>query len=124
MTFQDKRIAIVRALVDTGISSRNIAYSKDNIPSSFPSAIVILDGEKGKNKSSKRFLSFEHDIQVFLIADVNNSDDPDTDILKLSDRFKANYRAYIGDDIPKIDFYPARADAGRKVRIAKVYTVI
>lgn len=124
MTFQDKRIAIVRALVDTGISSRNIAFSKDNIPNSFPSAIVVLEGEKGSNKSSKHYLSYEYDIQVFLIADVNNSDDPDTDILKLSDRFKTNYRAYVGSDIPKIEFYPARADAGRKVRIAKVYTVI
>jgi len=53
-----------------------------------------------------------------------NPNDPDTDSLKLSNRFKANYRAYIGDDIPKIEFYPARANAGRKVRIAKVYTVI
>jgi hypothetical protein len=124
MTFQDKRIAIVRALVDTGISIKHIAFSKDDIPNSFPSAIVILDGEKGRNKSSKRFLSFEHDIQVFLIADVNNSDDPDSVILELSDRFKANYLRNVGDDIPKIEFYPARADAGRKVRITKVYTVI
>ncbi len=124
MTFQDKRIAIVQALLDTGISSKNIAFSKDTIPCSFPSAIVVLEGEKGVNKSSKKYLSFEHDIQVFLIADVNNSDDPDTDILKLSDNFKAKYRDYIGRDIPKIEFYPARADAGRKVRIAKVYTVL
>jgi len=28
-----------------------------------------------------------------------------------------------GSDIPKIDYYPAKADSGRKVRIAKVYTV-
>ncbi len=124
MTFQDKRLAIVKALVDTGISTKHIAFSKDTIPSSFPSAIVILEGEKGTNKSSKRFLSFEYDIQVFLIADVNNSDDPDSVILDLSDRFKANYLSSVGDDIPKIEFYPARADAGRKVRIAKVYTVI
>ncbi len=124
MTFQDKRIAIVKALIDTGISSRNIAFSKDTIPSSFPSAIVVLEGEKGCNKSSKRYLAFEYDIQVFLITDVNNSDDPDIDILKLSDRFKSNYRTAVGSDIPKIEFYPARADAGRKVRIAKVYTVI
>jgi len=123
MTFQDKRIAIVKALIDTGISSKNIAFSKDTIPNSFPSAIVVLEGEKGFNKSSKRYLAFEYDIQVFLIADVNNSDDPDIDILKLSDRFKANYRLAVGEDIPKIEFYPARADAGRKVRIANVYTV-
>jgi hypothetical protein len=45
-------------------------------------------------------------------------------ILELSDRFKANYLRNVGDDIPKIEFYPARADAGRKVRITKVYTVI
>ncbi len=64
MTFQDKRIAIVRALVDTGISIKHIAFSKDTIPNSFPSAIVVLEGEKGKNKSSKRYLAFEHDIQI------------------------------------------------------------
>ncbi len=124
MTFQDKRLAIVKALVDTGISTKHIAFSKDTIPNSFPSAIVVLEGEKGTNKSSKRFLSFEYDIQVFLIADVNNSNDPDSVILDLSDRFKENYLRSVGDDIPKIEFYPARADAGRKVRIAKVYTVI
>ena len=124
MTFQDKRLAIVKALVNTGISISDIAFSKETIPTSFPSAIIVLEGEKGNNKSSKRYMGIEHDIQVFLIADVNNSEDPDTDILTLSDIFKANYRASVGDDIPKIEFYPARADAGRKVRIAKVYTVI
>ncbi len=123
MTFIEKRNLITQALVAIGIDGKNINYSKDIIPRSFPAVLVVLQGEQGKNPTSRQFCSFEYNIEVFLIADVNNSNDPDTVILTLSDKFKSEYRELMKQDIPRIEFYPARADAGRKVRIAKVYTV-
>ena len=123
MTFIENRQKIITALEASGIILKNIAFSKDEIPIEFPAAIVILQGEKGINSTSKRYCEFEYDTAVFLIADVNKSSDPDADILELTNTFKSQYRAILGSDIPKIDYYPARADSGRKVRIAKVYTV-
>ncbi len=123
MTFTEKRQNILTTLDQTGIDAKNIAFSKDTIPREFPAAIVTLDGEKGIKPTSKRFVEFEYDIAVFLIADVNKSTDPDVEILNLASIFKTHYQSVFGRDIPKIDYYPARADSGRKVRIAKVYTV-
>jgi hypothetical protein len=124
MTFTDKRQKIITALEDSGIQSDNISFKKDEIPRDFPAAIVTLNGEKGIKPTAKRYCEFEYDIAVFLIVDVNKSDDPDADILTLTNTFKGHYRAAVGSDITKIDYYPARADSGRKVRIAKVYTVV
>ncbi|MCF7815295.1 MAG: hypothetical protein K9N40_12535 [Candidatus Cloacimonetes bacterium] len=123
MTFPEKRQKIITALESSGVLTKNISFKKDNIPRDFPAAIVTLNGEKGIKPTSKRFCEFEYDIAVFLIVDVNNSKDPDADILDLANTFKSQYRTILGSDIPKIDYYPARADSGRKVRIAKVYTV-
>ncbi|MCF7883341.1 MAG: hypothetical protein K9M95_04355 [Candidatus Cloacimonetes bacterium] len=123
MTFTEKRQKIMSAMENSGILTKNISYKKDDIPREFPAAIVTLNGEKGIKPTSKRFVEFDYDIAIFLIIDVNKSSDPDADILDLTNTFKEQYRAAIGNDIPKIDYYPARADSGRKVRIAKVYTV-
>ncbi len=123
MTFSEKRQKIITALEGSGILTKNISFKKDEIPREFPAAIVTLQGEKGIKPTAKRYCEFEYDIAVFLIVDVNNSTNPDSDILDLAITFKEHYRIIIGSDIPKIDYYPARADSGRKVRIAKVYTV-
>jgi hypothetical protein len=123
MTFSEKRQKIIAALESSGIFNKNISFKKDDIPREFPAAIVTLNGEKGIKPTAKRFFEFDYDIAVFLIVDVNKSSDPDADILALANTFKEQYRAILGNDIPKIDYYPARADSGRKVRIAKIYTV-
>ncbi len=85
--------------------------------------MVVLQGEKGVNGTSKRFTSIEHDIGVFLIVDVNDTDDPDAAVLALSERFREQYKKHLGRDIPQVEYYAARADSGRRVRIAKVFTV-
>jgi len=123
MTFTEKRQKIITALENSGILIKNISFKKDDIPRDFPAAIVTLNGEIGIKPTSKRYCEFEYDIAVFLIVDVNKSTDPDADILDLTNTFKEQYRSILGSDIPKIDYYPARADSGRKVHVAKVYTV-
>ncbi|KQC02908.1 MAG: hypothetical protein APR54_09905 [Candidatus Cloacimonas sp. SDB] len=123
MTFSDKRQKIIATLEASGILAKNISFKKDEIPRDFPAAIITLQGEKGIKPTAKRFCEFEYDIAVFLIVDVNKSSDPDADILALANTFKEQYRAAFGNDIPRIDYYPARADSGRKVRIANIYTV-
>ena len=121
MTFTEKRQKIITALENSGILSKNISFKRDDIPREFPSAIVTLQGEKGLKPTSKRYIEYEYDITVFLIIDVNRSSDPDADILVLSSVFKEQYQAILGNDIHKVEYYQARADSGRIVRIAKVY---
>ncbi len=123
MSYTETRELICKALEDSGIEVENIRFHKDDIPSAFPAAMVVLQGEKGVNGTSKRYTSIEHDIGVFLIVDVNDSDDPDSTVLALSERFREQYRKHIGRDIPQVEYYAARADSGRRVRIAKVLTV-
>ncbi|MCD4828218.1 MAG: hypothetical protein K8R90_02145 [Candidatus Cloacimonetes bacterium] len=124
MSFLDTRDKICEALEAAGVERANISFHKDDVPKAFPSAIVVLQGETGLNKTSRQFTEIEHDIGVFLIADVNNLDDPDTAILALAQDFRKNYKDKLGKDIPQIEYYSARADAGRRVRIAKVHTLV
>jgi len=123
MSYAETRELICQALDACGIDSENIRFHKDDVPSAFPAAMGVLQGEKGVNGTSKRYTSIEHDIGVFLIADVNDSDDPDSAVLALSERFREQYRKHVGRDIPQIEYYAARADSGRRVRIAKIFTV-
>jgi len=123
MSYAETRELICQALDACGIVAENIRFHKDDVPSAFPAAMVVLQGEKGVNGTSKRYMSIEHDIGVFLIVDVNDSNDPDSAVLALSERFREQYRKHLGRDIPQVEYYAARADSGRRVRIAKVYTV-
>ena len=123
MNYAETRELICKALDACGIEAANIRFHKDDIPSAFPAAMVVLQGEKGVNGTAKQYTSIEHDIGVFFIVDVNNSDDPDNVVLALSERFREQYRKHLGRDIPQIEYYAARADSGRRVRIAKIYTV-
>jgi len=123
MSYAETRELICKALDACGIDAENIRFHKDDVPSAFPAAMVVLQGEKGVNGTSKRFTSIEHDIGVFLIVDVNDTDDPDAAVLALSERFREQYKKHLGRDIPQVEYYAARADSGRRVRIAKVFTV-
>ena len=123
MIFVDIRVQIVEALEASEINRSNITFHKDNVPRAFPAAMVILQGETGANGTSRRFTKIEYDIVVFLIVDVNNSKDPDADILSITKTFKENYKTLLGKDIPQIEYYSARADSSRKVRIAKLSLV-
>jgi len=123
MSYAETRELICKALDACGIDAENIRFHKDDVPSAFPAAMVVLQGEKGVNGTSKRVTSIEHDIGVFLIVDVNDTDDPDAAVLALSERFREQYKKHLGRDIPQVEYYAARADSGRRVRIAKVFTV-
>ena len=121
MTFTDKRELIVKALKNSGI--KKIVFNKDDIPNTFPAAVVILEEEKGIAPTSHRFCEFDYNIAIYLIEDVNNTKDPDIKISKLAGVFKAHYREIFGKDVSQIEYYSARADASRKVKIAKINTV-
>ena len=123
MIFIDIRVQIVEALEASEVSRTNITFHRDNVPKAFPAAMVVLQGETGTNGTSRRFTKIEYDIAVFLIVDVNNSKDPDADILAITQTFRENYKTLLGKDIPQIEYYSARADSGRKVRIAKLSLV-
>ncbi len=123
MSYAETRELICKALEACGIEAENIRFHKDDVPSAFPAAMVVLQGEKGVNGTAKQFTSIKHDIGVFLIVDVNDTDDPDSAVLALSERFREQYRKHLGRDIPQVEYYAARADSGRRVRIAKVSTV-
>ena len=123
MSFLETRQKICEALEAAGIERANISFHKDDIPKAFPAAIVVLQCETGVRGTAKQYTSIEHDIGVFLIADVNGLDDPDAAILALAQDFRKHYKTIFGKDIRQIEYYSARADAGRRVRIARIHTV-
>lgn len=120
MNYIKQRELVKQVLISSGINESNISYSKNTIPKAYPSAVVVLDSEKGVNATSKRVCSYEYQINVFLIADVNNSEDADNEIISLVENFKSNYQSEFCKGIKEIEYYPARAEAGRKVMIAKI----
>jgi len=121
--FQITRAHIVTALKNAGIQENNISFDKESIPTAFPSAMVILEGESGILKTNKRFLEEVYNISIFLIINAEKVSDPDVEIMILKEAFRVQYQLLLKKDFPKVEYYNARADSGRKVKIAKIYTV-
>ena len=121
--FQITRAHIVTALKNAGIVENNISFDKESIPTAFPSAMVILEGESGILKTNKRFLEEVYNISIFLIINAEKVSDPDVEIMILKEAFRVQYQLLLKKDFPKVEYYNARADSGRKVKIAKIYTV-
>jgi len=121
--FQITRAHIVKALKNAGIQVNNISFDKESIPTAFPSAMVILEGESGILKTNKRFLEVVYNISIFLIINAEKVTDPDVEIMILKEAFRVQYQLLLKKDFPKVEYYNARADSCRKVKIAKIYTV-
>lgn len=121
--FQITRTHIVKALKNAGIQENNISFDKESIPTAFPSAMVILEGESGILKTNKCFLEEVYNISIFLIINAEKVTDPDVEIMILKEAFRVQYQLLLKKDFPKVEYYNARADSGRKVKIAKIYTV-
>jgi len=121
--FQITRAHIVKALKNAGIVENNISFDRESIPTAFPSAMVILEGESGILKTKKRFLEEIYNISIFLIINAEKISDPDVEIMILKEAFRVQYQLLHKKDFPKVEYYNARADSGRKVKIAKIYTV-
>jgi len=119
--FQITRTHIVRALKNSGIKENNISFDKESIPTAFPSAMVILEGESGILKTNKRYLEEVYNISIFLIINAEKVTDPDVEIMILKEAFRVQYQLLLKKDFPKVEYYNARADSGRKVKIAKIY---
>lgn len=121
MTFLETRAKITETLASIGLN--NVFFSKEKIPQSFPAAIVILRGLRGINRTHNNYASYEYDIEIFLIENVKNSDDPDSDIAELTMDFIEEYQKVRRlPPIGRVEYYPARAAAGREVMIAKLTT--
>jgi hypothetical protein len=121
--FQITRTHIVKALKNAGIEEKNISFDKESIPTAFPSTMVILEGESGILKTNKHFLEEVYNISIFLIINAEKVTDPDVEIMILKEAFRVQYQLLLKKDFPKVEYYNARADSGRKVKIAKIYTV-
>jgi hypothetical protein len=110
----------VKALKLSDFKENNITFSKNVIPKEYPAAIVVLDNEQGKNGTAKRFTDWDIDFSVFLIVSIHNITDPDLKIVTVKQDFREQFLQILGSDFSKVEYYNARADAGREVRIAKI----
>ncbi len=117
-TFLYERQAIVAALTAAGIET--VLLNKDDIPKSLPAAIVTLASETAKNGTSRRFLSQDLDFSVFLVANAHQVPDPDAELYRLKEAFRAAYLASMSRDLPLTEFYTARLDGARLVRVARI----
>jgi len=113
-----ERAAITAALNQADID--NVLYNKDEIPKSLPAAIVTLESEVGKNSTSRRFTDTDLGWSVFLIVNAQNAIDPDADLYTLKESFRDKYIRSLGKDFPEVEYYTARIDGARLVRIARI----
>ena len=122
MNPHDKFIADRKRIVDAlGFSDiPTIQFNKDAIPKILPCAIVILDSETGKNRTSRQYVSTDLAWTVFLIVNAQNVSDPDSDLYQLKEKFRSFYLKLMNRDLPSVEYYTSRIDGTRLVRIAKI----
>ena len=116
--FEYERSSIRQALMDAGIAT--VQFNKDDIPKDLPAAIVILDGETGKNGTGRRYVDTDIAWTVYLIVNASKAEDPDADLYRLKEEFREQYRAAMYRDIPEIEYYTSRVDGARLVRVARL----
>ena len=117
-TFIYERQAIVAALQYAGINA--ILLNKDDQPGDLPAAIVALNTETGKGGTSKRFTATDLEFSVYIVVNAHQVRDPDADLYRYKEAFRAAYRETMGRDIPKVSYYTARYDGARLVRVAQI----
>ncbi len=111
-----------REAIRQALESANCAvvqFNKDDVPKELPAAIVVLDGETGKNGTSRRYVDTDISWTVYLVVNAHNVSDPDSALYALKESFRAAYQAFMGRDIPRCEYYSGRVEA-RPVRIAKL----
>lgn len=116
--FENERSSIRQALTEVGVAT--VMYNKDDIPKDLPAAIVILDGEKGKNGTGRRYVDTDIAWTVYLIVNATKAEDPDADLYRLKESFREKYQAAMYRDIPEIEYYTSRVDGARLVRVARL----
>lgn len=123
MTFTEKfeaeRDQIIGALGKAGIET--IILTTDIVPKSFPAAILSLREEAGTHATARQYRDTDLGWTVFLVIDATPAiqADPDAALYALKESFRGHYIDLVGKDFPKVEYYPANADA-RKVRIARI----
>ncbi len=126
--YQALRTQIVTALNNAGISSDNIFFRRDDVPGPghYPAAVVYLDSDQGTNPTKHFNNNLQLNITVALVADINKESDPDVAAMTLKEAFREQYKTIVDQDVTACEYYDARADSSRKVRIAKIkveYTI-
>jgi len=121
---REAREIIIKSLKATGITDKNIFFSRNVLPSSFPCAMVVLDEEAGIDKTGSRYLNQEYAFNVFLIISAEKSTDPDVEVYDLKESFRAHYLNHTKYDFSKVFYYDARAESSRKIKVAKISVVL
>ncbi len=116
--FLFERESLRTALVEAGVAT--VIYNKDEIPKELPAAIVVLDGETGKNATGRRFTDTDLAWSVFLLVNATKAEDPDAELYRLKEAFREKYQAATFRDIPEIEYYTSRVDGARLVRVARL----
>ena len=119
--FESEREQIKAALEAAGVEE--VCFNKDEVPKKLPAAIVVLDGETGRNGTVRRFVDTDLAWSVYLIVNATRADDPDKDLYELKEDFRAEYQDSMYRDIPEIEYYTSRVDGARLVRVARLVLV-
>jgi hypothetical protein len=118
--FLADRQRIVDALQRASIAE--IRFHKDDLPKVFPCAVVVLETEDGLLPTGRQYLESRLGWTIYLVVDAFQKLDPDSDLYTLKEDFRDKYIKLLGRDFAHIDYYSARVDGTRTVRIAKLTT--
>lgn len=119
--FEMERESIRQALIDANV--KEVMYNKDEILKTLPAAIVILDGETGRNGTVRRYVDTDLAWSVYLVVNATKAADPDKDLYELKETFRGKYQEAMYRDIPEVEYYTSRVDGARLVRVARLVLV-
>lgn len=120
MSFATERDKLVNALQQAGLA--DIRFNRDDLPKTLPAALVTLESEDSRLATGKRYLETTPVWAIHLIVNAHQAVDPDADLHALKEAFRAAYIALNGKDFAHIDYYSARLDGARSVRVARLST--
>ena len=113
------RTRLIEVLKRIGIAEKNIFLKKSVIPREYPAAIISHSSEAGKHRTGTRYLGVEFYPDVYLMVDINRLDDPDSIVSDLSESFCDEYQKEFKLGVPSVNYYYARAESNREVKIIK-----
>lgn len=118
--FSTTRDKLITALLAVGVDRKNIVLVRTAPPADYPAAYIELTGRAGVNPTRRGFVGFNHHVTVSLVLAVDDSDDPDSEILAFEERFRQANLVAGNDDFAKSEYGMACGADGNLEMIARL----
>jgi hypothetical protein len=127
--FNTKRNYLLQAAQNCEVADDNILTNRNSLPDdlsqNFKGIIVGLAGEKPDVGSRKHTVKTKLKFNVHLFVDANEDiTDPDAILYAFKEEYRQQFRNFLGEDLPEVEYYDSYVEATHPIRVAKVEVVI